>query len=62
MWRIADRVMQIHGGYGYIKEYPIERLFRDAHSATGHIGFNWDAGMATWGLVTLGGEVVNPTM
>jgi acyl-CoA dehydrogenase len=28
--RIADRVMQIHGGYGYIKEYPIERLFRDA--------------------------------
>ncbi len=30
VWKIADRVMQIHGGYGYIKEYPIERLFRDA--------------------------------
>jgi acyl-CoA dehydrogenase len=30
VWRIADRVMQIHGGYGYVKEYPIERLFRDA--------------------------------
>jgi acyl-CoA dehydrogenase len=28
--RIADRVLQIHGGYGYIKEYPVERLFRDA--------------------------------
>ena len=28
--RIADRVLQVHGGYGYIKEYPIERLFRDA--------------------------------
>jgi len=27
--RIADRVMQIHGAYGYIKEYPIERLYRD---------------------------------
>ena len=27
--RIADRVLQIHGGYGYIKEYPIERLYRD---------------------------------
>ena len=24
--RIADRVVQIHGGYGYIKEYPVERL------------------------------------
>ena len=30
LWRIADRVMQIHSGYGYIKEYPVERLFRDA--------------------------------
>ena len=30
LWRIADRVLQIHGGYGYVKEYPIERLFRDA--------------------------------
>ena len=28
--RIADRVLQVHGGYGYIKEYPIERLYRDA--------------------------------
>lgn len=27
--RIADRVLQIHGGYGYIKEYPVERLYRD---------------------------------
>lgn len=28
--RIADRVLQIHGSYGYIKEYPVERLYRDA--------------------------------
>jgi acyl-CoA dehydrogenase len=27
--RIADRVVQIHGGYGYLKEYAIERLYRD---------------------------------
>jgi acyl-CoA dehydrogenase len=27
--RIADRMLQIHGGSGYIKEYPIERLYRD---------------------------------
>ena len=30
MWRIADRALQVHGGYGYVKEYPVERLFRDA--------------------------------
>ena len=22
--------VQIHGGYGYVKEYPVERFFRDA--------------------------------
>ncbi|MDA8345446.1 MAG: acyl-CoA dehydrogenase family protein [Thermaerobacter sp.] len=27
--RVADRVMQIHGGMGYTKELPIERLYRD---------------------------------
>ncbi len=27
---IATKAMQIHGGYGYIKDYRIERLFRDA--------------------------------
>ena len=58
----VDTLHEMAGANGIYTKYPLERLFRDAHSATGHIGFNWDAGMATWGLVTLGGEVVNPTM
>jgi len=28
-FRICDEALQIYGGYGYIKEYPIERYFRD---------------------------------
>jgi alkylation response protein AidB-like acyl-CoA dehydrogenase len=28
--RVADRAVQIFGGYGYIAEYPVERYFRDA--------------------------------
>ncbi|MGE4336067.1 MAG: acyl-CoA dehydrogenase family protein [Pigmentiphaga sp.] len=27
--RIADRMLQVHGGNGYMKEYAIERLYRD---------------------------------
>jgi alkylation response protein AidB-like acyl-CoA dehydrogenase len=27
---VATEAIQIFGGYGYIKEYPVERLFRDA--------------------------------
>lgn len=26
---VVDAALQLHGGYGYIKEYPIERYFRD---------------------------------
>ncbi|MDD7184028.1 MAG: acyl-CoA dehydrogenase family protein [Peptostreptococcus porci] len=26
---IIDRALQIHGGYGYIREYPVERMYRD---------------------------------
>ncbi|MCA1748005.1 MAG: acyl-CoA dehydrogenase family protein [Parasphingopyxis sp.] len=28
--RVVDRVVQIHGGAGYLKEYDAERFFRDA--------------------------------
>ena len=29
MW-VTTQAVQIFGGYGYVKEYPVERLFRDA--------------------------------
>jgi butyryl-CoA dehydrogenase len=27
---VADKGIQIHGGYGYVQDYPAERHFRDA--------------------------------
>ena len=27
--RVIHKAVQIHGGYGYMKEYPIERMYRD---------------------------------
>ena len=28
--KVTDMALQIHGGYGYIKTYPVERFYRDA--------------------------------
>jgi len=28
--RVADAALQVHGGYGYVHEYPIGRFFCDA--------------------------------
>jgi alkylation response protein AidB-like acyl-CoA dehydrogenase len=32
--RVTNRAVQIHGGYGYTKDYPVERAYRDAKIAT----------------------------
>jgi alkylation response protein AidB-like acyl-CoA dehydrogenase len=32
--RAVDKAVQIHGGYGYIDEFPVERYFRDARVQT----------------------------
>lgn len=38
--RIVDRSLQAHGGYGYSREYAIERLFRDARVTRIYEGTN----------------------
>jgi len=32
--RIANKAIQVHGGYGYTQEYPVERYYRDARHLT----------------------------
>jgi len=29
-WEVCDAALQLHGGAGYMNEYPIARLWRDA--------------------------------
>ncbi len=58
----VDSLHAVAGANGIYESYPLERIFRDAHSLAGHISFNFDAQASTWGLVALGGEVNNPTL
>ena len=32
--RVADEAVQIHGGYGFIKDYPVEKFYRDVKLCT----------------------------
>lgn len=32
--RVADRALQIHGGYGFVKDYPVEKFYRDVKLCT----------------------------
>ncbi|HSQ75711.1 MAG TPA: acyl-CoA dehydrogenase family protein, partial [Bacteroidota bacterium] len=32
--RAAEEAVQIHGGYGYMKEYPVEKFYRDVKLLT----------------------------
>ncbi len=38
--RVTGQAIQIHGGYGYTKEYPVERFYRDARITTIYEGTN----------------------
>ena len=32
--RVTDRALQIHGGYGFIKDFPVEKFYRDVKLCT----------------------------
>ncbi|HYB40573.1 MAG TPA: acyl-CoA dehydrogenase family protein [Candidatus Methylomirabilis sp.] len=58
----VDSLHALAGANGIYDRYPIQRLFRDQHALSAHIGFSWDAQGAPWGLVALGGEFSSPTL
>jgi 3-hydroxy-9,10-secoandrosta-1,3,5(10)-triene-9,17-dione monooxygenase len=58
----VDLLHAMAGANGIYDSYPIQRLFRDAHSLSAHIGFAFDAHGSAWGLVALGGEYSSPTL
>jgi 3-hydroxy-9,10-secoandrosta-1,3,5(10)-triene-9,17-dione monooxygenase len=58
----VDTLHALAGANGIYDQYPIQRLFRDQHALSAHIGFSWDAQGAPWGLVVLGGEFSSPTL
>jgi len=65
MDRCTEAIDELHalaGANGIYDRYPIQRIFRDQHALSAHIGFSWDAQAGPWALVAMGGEFVSPTL
>ena len=48
---VVGKALQLHGGYGYVKEYPIERLWRDVRILTIYEGTSQVQQMVIAGVV-----------
>jgi 3-hydroxy-9,10-secoandrosta-1,3,5(10)-triene-9,17-dione monooxygenase len=58
----VDSLHEMAGAHGIYDSFPLQRIFRDAHAAAGHISFSTDAQLPPWGLVALGGDFESPTL
>ena len=57
-----DSLNEMAGANGIYDIAPLQRMFRDGHSAAAHIHFSFDMQMAQWGFVTLGGCLNSATL
>jgi len=58
----VDTLHEMAGANGIYDNYPLQRMFRDAHAGAAHINFSIDTQLPAWGLVALGGEYKSPTV
>jgi 3-hydroxy-9,10-secoandrosta-1,3,5(10)-triene-9,17-dione monooxygenase len=58
----VDALHALAGASGIYDRYPIQRLFRDAHSLAGHISFSFDSQGSSWGATALSGVASNPML
>mgnify|MGYP003347298323 CR=1 FL=1 len=58
----VDSLSEMAGAIGIYDSAPLQRMFRDAHSAGAHINFSTDVHCTPWALYVLGGDYKSPTM
>ena len=58
----VDSLSEMAGANGIYDGAPLQRMFRDAHSAAAHINFSTDVHCTPWALYTMGGDYQSPTM
>lgn len=51
-FQVVDTALQLHGGYGYSRDFPIERMFRDIR------GFQWAGGSTQTLRNTIASQII----
>ena len=54
-----EKLLRACGGAGVYSDFEIQRCYRDAYAAAGHIGNNWDSAATVFGRTTLGFEITD---
>jgi 3-hydroxy-9,10-secoandrosta-1,3,5(10)-triene-9,17-dione monooxygenase len=57
-----DALHEVAGANGIYDDYPIQKIFRDAHAGGAHFVLNTDVQTTPWAIVAFGGEVKSPTL
>jgi len=53
--RVASKAVEVFGGYGFVKDYPVEKLYRDAKIGSIYEGTS-NMQLATIGKLVLSGS------
>jgi 3-hydroxy-9,10-secoandrosta-1,3,5(10)-triene-9,17-dione monooxygenase len=52
--RVVDRLFELSGGHSIYLQHPLQRIWRDVHAASQHLGLQFESSMEAYGRTLVG--------
>lgn len=52
--RVVDRLFELSGGHAIYLQHPLQRIWRDVHAASQHLGLQFESAMEAYGRTLVG--------
>jgi alkylation response protein AidB-like acyl-CoA dehydrogenase len=52
--RVVDRLFELSGGHALYLRHPLQRIWRDVHAVSQHLGLNFEFAMEAYGRTLVG--------
>ena len=52
--RVVDRLFELSGGRALYLQHPLQRIWRDVHAASQHLGLQFEFAMESYGRTLVG--------